>query len=465
MKPTYEELSAENKALKERIKFLEIALAKALKKISELEEKINKNSKNSSKPPSSDQKANLSSNTKKKRKSRKGLHRGTYPREKIDKVVVCKATSCPCCGSESISEKKQASQTLQQAELPSIQAIITEYKKLKYHCNSCEKNFSANLPAGIPNSAFGTNLMGLVASLTGVYHLAKREAVELIKNLYDVDIGLGSILNIEAKVKKSLDPIYNNIHNFVLKSNLCKHFDETTWRDSGKHHYVWLASCKEAAFYKIDRRRNTEAFLKLSKNIINFSACVTDRYAVYNILKGKRQYCIAHLIRDFKNFAQRDGPDGKIGFSIENSLRSACKKHRYYQDDRINLVSRNSSLGYYKNKIEKLLEDGIANGGDKLFKLCTTLLDNYEKVWAFAKNPEIEPTNNLAERDLRKLVIWRKKSFGTRSERGKNFVERITSISQTIKRQKKNVLKFIQKAVVNNFSEKENLKIYPALGF
>ncbi len=83
----------------------------------------------------------------------------------------------------------------------------------------------------------------------------------------------------------------------------------------------------------------------------------------------------------------------------------------------------------------------------------------------FTKIVNMEPTNNLAERDLRKLVIWRKKSYGTRSERGKKFVERITTISQTLRKQGKNVLKFIESTIKNFYSDKEPELINSEMGF
>ena len=93
---------------------------------------------------------------------------------------------------------------LQQIELPEVKAIVTEYQLLKYRCRSCGKSSTAALPEGVPDSAFGTKLMSLLVTLTGVFHLAKREALQLIKDLYDVDIGLGSVPNIEKKVSTAL---------------------------------------------------------------------------------------------------------------------------------------------------------------------------------------------------------------------------------------------------------------------
>ena len=112
-----------------------------------------------------------------------------------------------------------------------------------------------------------------------------------------------------------------------------------------------------------------------------------------------------------------------------------------------------------------MLEDGYANGSDELHGLCGRLLDNFENLWMFTKIADMEPTNNLAERDLRKLVIWRKKSYGTRSESGKKFVEMITSISQTVKKQGKNVSKFIESTIKLFYSNKDPELINPEIGF
>ncbi len=446
-----------------KIAFDQILLLK--KEISDLKQQLNKNSKNSSKPPSTDQKPNTSDKNKKKRKGREGKNRPFFSQEQIDNKIECTIEKCPCCGSQHI-EALSIFEILQQIELPEIKAIITEYILKKYQCHSCGKNFKANLPEGIPCSAFGTKLMGLISTLTGVYHLAKREAIQLIKDLYDIDIGVGTIPNIEERVTSALDSVYQKIHNFVIESSFTKHFDETGWRDRGKRHYVWLATCNEAAIYKIDRYRNKLAFQKLIKNQdLSNKSYVSDRYSLYNKISKMHQFCLAHLIREFRNFAQRDGPDKNIGTSLEKALRKACFIHSKYRDKKIALGNRNRQLGKIRKKVEYCLEDGYANGSDKLHGLCGRLLDTFDNLWMFTKIVNMEPTNNLAERDLRKLVIWRKKSYGTRSERGKKFVERITTISQTLRKQGKNVLKFIESTIKNFYSDKEPELINSEMGF
>ena len=93
------------------------------------------------------------------------------------------------------------------------------------------------------------------------------------------------------------------------------------------------------------------------------------------------------------------------------------------------------------------------------------LLDSFDKLWTFTRIPRMEPTNNLAERDLRKLVVWRRKSYGTRSDRGKKFVERITTVAQALKRQSQGVLIFIQEIITRFYEHSTVPFIHESLGF
>ena len=460
MKPTYEQLEQELVETKQKLVETNSKLERttdllkqALDRIIALEEKLKLNSKNSSKPPSTDPKGNTSSGSKKDREPRKGVSRTPYPAERVDHQIECSRDCCAHCGSGAIELLDVLPKILQQVELPEVRAIVTEYLLRKYRCHSCGKRSVADLPEGTPDSVFGSKLMGLFAHLTGVCHLAKREAIQLIKDLYDVDIGLGSASNIEERVSKALDPVYQRIHKIVIEGEFCKHFDETGWRDSGKKHYVWLASSKIATFFMIHPNRSKEAFTALLKgeNPSDFAA-VTDRYATYNTIDKLHQFCLAHLIRDFRLYAQRDGPDRKIGAFLEKELGRVCWIHGKYREGKITLKQRNLRIGYCKRRVENWLYYGIANGSDQLCGLCERLLNDFNKLWTFTKVEGMEPTNNLAERDLRKLVIWRKKSFGTRSNRGQRFVERITSVAETAKRHGQNALRFIQNVVANFFA-------------
>ena len=214
----------------------------------------------------------------------------------------------------------------------------------------------------------------------------------------------------------------------------------------------------------IDRHRSSKAFLKMFRTNPEHVCCVTDRYAVYSRFK-MHQYCLAHLIREFHGYAEREGLDKQIGEALEKELKKACHIHKQYRNGECDLKKRNLRLGYRKRRLRRLLEDGMVHGSDKLFKLSETLLDDFDNLWMFTKIPGMEPTNNLAERDLRKLVMWRKKSYGTRGARGKRFVERITTIAQTLKRQSRSVLSFTQETLTQFYNNSTVPFIHEAFGF
>lgn len=454
MKPSYEELEAK---LAETQQLLKVAL----ERIAALEEQLNKNSKNSSKPPSSDRKSNCLSSYKHPKKPRNGIARARLPPEKVDHIHICELECCPDCGSKKVV-KEGKPLILQQVELPEAKAIVTQFECTKYVCTSCRTRTFANLPKGIPNSAFGPRLMSLIATLTGVFHLAKRDAIQLVRDLYDITISEGSIINVEERVANSLDEVYEKIHKYVMTCALPKHFDETSWRDQGKNHWVWVGSTSDATCYKIDPNRSKEAFKRFAGQL-GQAPVITDRYSAYNDLQNPHQYCLAHLIRDFRKFSEREGTDSEIGKALEKELLQMCKTQKNFREGEISKSSRSARYRYQKKRLDEHIMDGIANGSDELSKLCDRLCNETHKLWAFSEFTNVDPTNNLAERDLRRLVLWRKKSYGTRSDRGQYFVERISTVCETVRKAGEGIFTFINKAV-SAFYRNEPAPLLASLG-
>ena len=458
MKPTYEELEA-------RCNHLEEVLKKALDRIAELEERLNQNSKNSSKPPSSDPKPNRPPKDGKGRKPRDRMTRSLLPLDQVDKHEVCEAHECPFCGSGELKEKGDP-MILQQVELPEVKGTVTQFDRNNYHCQTCSSNVIAPLPEGVPNSAFGPRLMALVANLTGVFHLSKKDAKQLISDLYGIDVSDGSVINIEERVTEALSPIYKRIHSFVTESVFCKHFDETSWRDRGKTHYVWVAATKQAVCYRIDRHRSREAFEAIAGKLNKLAPVVTDRYSAYNSLENPRQFCIPHLIRNFRKFAQRDGPDGPIGTKIEKELQYLSHTHNLYRQGEISKASYSQRIRRCRSRVDDLFMDALAEGSQQLGNLCEKLLfDEFKHLWTFHTHKDAEPSNNLAERDLRRLVLWRKKSYGTRSDRGQRFVQTISSVAGSLRRVGTNIFSFLTEAVIQFYRKQDAPMIQPNYGF
>lgn len=446
MKKTYEELERELQAAQEEILHLKSLLKTALDRIAELEAKINRNSRNSSKPPSSDQKGDTPDKPKKTRASRQGFARTPYPPERVNHHVECVLDKCPHCNSSDLCEVHGSLFSWQQVDLPPVQAVVTQFDCHKYRCKGCGQSSLGSPPPGVPSSAFGPKLMALIAELTGRFHMAKRDAMLLVRDLYGVEISEGSIINLEERASKALDPVYERIHHFVIQKAIARYLDETTWRNGGKRRYAWLATSTLAAYYRIDPCRSQEAFFKVVGTHLGIPS-VTDRYGVYHAFNGPHQYCLAHLIRDFHSFVEEEGDSGQVALKLEQELRKACRIHGSWRKGEISQRQRKSRLSHSKRRLDGLFSDAMAVGSDKLAEFCTRLEDKFDHLWVFASTDGVEPTNNMAERDLRKLVLWRKKSYGTRSARGQRFVERITSVVETIKKNGANVLDYLEGAI------------------
>src|SRR5207247_10267506 len=92
--------------------------------------------------------------------------------------------------------------------------------------------------------------------------------------------------------------------------------------------------------------------------------------------------------------------------------------------------------------IERHLEAGVRLGIRGVSGSCADILEHREALWTFARVPGVEPTNNHAERELRAFVLWRKKSFGSQSDRGSRFAARIMTATHTLRKQKRHVLSY-----------------------
>ena len=447
MKPTYEELETKLtetcKALTETRK----ALKQALERISKLEEQLKLNSKNSSKPPSSDQKKSKKGRKKNGAKpGHPGSFRPMFAKEDIDVFVDVKAEKCPTCKNEvRLTEKTTSHQQIEIAEKP---FIITQYNRKQFYCSCCKKYGLSPLPKEVGLSAFGTKLSSFMGFLTGSCRLTRRLALDVLKQGFGIKAAVGTQSNIEKRLSEALKPAYHEIEKQVRRGKEPKHLDETGWSMWGKREFVWVMSTKKAALYKIQEGRGAiyrDAILGETKKRSIF---ITDRLAIYNF-SGPHQYCLAHIKRNLKRFEQRAELDGEWGAVMIDYLDKIFHLWGEYKKKiRTQRSFRHSSKRYRDDFEYGLAIAALKNKhSPSLRRFALSLLRKSKKLWLFAVRDEVEPTNNQAERDLRSVVLWRKISYGSKSKRGDRFAERVQSIVMTLKRQKKESLEYFVKAM------------------
>jgi transposase len=111
--------------------------------------------------------------------------------------------------------------------------------------------------------------------------------------------------------------------------------------------------------------------------------------------------------------------------------------------------------------VEDLLREGAICGHPKVEGTCRQILEVAPAMWTFIRVPGVEPTNNSAERALRPAVQMRKSSFGTHSEHGSRFVERMLTVAATLRQQGRNVFEYVTEACDRAFLGRRPRSLLP----
>lgn len=426
-------------------------------KVADLEEKLNTNSKNSSKAPSTDlfkaKKQKIKQHGAGKSKALKqgaqpghtGKGRKLMPPESVDHTLIClPETTCDCGGRVAANPNKMKRH--QQFELPVIKPIVTEYQLVYGRCCDCGKTHCAPLPHGVSNTLLGVRAMATAAIFTGDYRLSKSSTQQLFADVFALPVSLGTISNAEKIVSAALQQPVEELKVYIQQKPVV-HADETSHKQQGNKMWMWVATTLLVAVFIIRTRRSTQA----AKDLLGEAFAgilISDRYASYNWIKTIcRQFCWAHLNRDMQKISERSGQAGKIGDDILEYSRRMFRLWHRLKAGEIKRRTFKRAMIPIRNNIERLLTEGTTCGHTKTENTCKNILKHKAALWTFVDVEGVEPTNNLAEQQIRFYVLWRKSSFGTQSERGNVFVERMMTTTATCKLQGRNRYDFITTAV------------------
>jgi hypothetical protein len=447
------------------------ALHKLTQKLSMLEQKIedfqetlNINSKNSSRPPSSDfvKKKEATKNPKRKSKKKrlqggqpghKGKTRELLAIEAVDHINKCFPEAICECGGKIICDIGHFKRH-QVHELPIMKPIVTEFQIYHGKCDgTCGEIHTGQLPAGVSYNMLGSLAMAKVATLTGSYRLSKRNVAAILNDFYGLSISIGTVSNAEKIVSEALISPVEAAKQYVKETIAAKHADETSHKEKNKRMWTWVGISMLVCVFLIRASRSTAVAKELLgesfRGVLN-----SDRYAAYNWIAAKfRQICWSHLQRDFKKISERTGASRKIG----RGLLVYCQKmftlwHRV-KEGKLSRKKFKDLMKPIRRGVEFLLKQGACCGHKKTERTCKNILKIKQALWTFVSVLNVEPTNNLAEQLIRTFVIWRKTSFGTQSSEGSRYMERILSVVATCRMQKRNVLDFISQAVKAHFGD------------
>lgn len=291
-------------------------------------------------------------------------------------------------------------------------------------------------------------------------------ALEFLRDMLGIEVALGSISKMEQSVSQAIAAPVEEARAAV-REQLVAHQDETGWHqgiEQGRkgRAWLWVAVTALVTVFRIARSRGAEVTKEmLGEDYRGF--LVVDRWAAYRwVARGMRQLCWAHLVRDFCGFAERGGAGGKIG---EELMERAAIMFRMWHRIRDGTLSRRTfqrRMKRVERSVGRLLRKAVVCGDAKIAGMAKAILEHEPALFTFVYADGVEPTNNKAERALRNAVIWRKISFGTDSERGSRFVERILTVTTTLKQQQRHVLDYLTAACEATLHGRKPPSLLPA---
>ena len=334
----------------------------------------------------------------------------------------------------------------QYAELPKAAAVVTEYQGHARTCTCCGHVSRALIPAELRRQSVGPRLAATLSYLSGSPHVSKRGIEEICETVFQVPISLGTVGNLEQEMSDALQAAHTEAQQAVQQAPV-KHVDETGWKQAGRKRWLWGAATATVVCFVIHATRGAQGLRTLLGGVLK-GLFVSDRWSVYQCLKvGRRQICWAHLKRDFQKLVDRGGPSEVIG---QRGLGVVLVLFEFWHAFRRRQLSRQqlqTQLAPTRLALRLWLEEGTRCPETKTATFCQNLLDLEPALWTFLYRPGVDPTNNRIERLVRSAVLWRKIAFGSQSDNGCRFVERILTVVGTLRLQKRPVLDFLENSL------------------
>ena len=426
---------------------LEARNARLEARVADLEARLIQTSANSSRPPSADPPHAKPAPPRPPSGKRRGGQPGHPKHERVllppDEILHHKPTRCRRCAGR-LAGDDPAPLAHQVHDVPLVRPHVTEHRRHRLTCPGCGAVTCAPVPTDAA-TGYGPRARAVCALLSGGCRLGKRAVSQLMGDLFGLPVSPAAVCALQADTAAALAPIHAAALDFTRTQPA--NVDETGWTQGRTKAWLWVAVTAPVTAFLLRLTRGRTAFDDLVGGTP--PVLTTDRYGVYDHLPtARRQVCWAHLRRDFQAMIDRRNAGAGIGEELLAHADILLRQWKRVRDGTLSPEGfRRSYLSWVRAEVRGLLARGAASGCAKTAATCREVLGVEAALWTFADVPGVEPTNNAAERAVRHAVCWRKTSYGTDSEAGSRFVERILTVIASCRQQGRSVLEFLTAAV------------------
>lgn len=420
-------LREQNEELREQIRLLKLQLDEYRQRFFKKKEGKNKEEEKEPRPS-------------KKRGAPKG-HHGTTRRKPshVDKHIDVFLEECPKCGGNHLKRCKRYEDHYQEdIVIPRVKA--TRFRHHFYYCADCKEVVYGVGKGELPGSYIGP----VAKSVAGFLHYHLKVPYRPIQRLFGEVLGLdfdpSSCPGFDRQIRIRGDPIYERLKGSLIAKPFT-HVDETGWRKEGVNHWLWCFAALGAVVYLIDRSRGGKVVTSVLGKKYS-GVLISDFLAAYNRVKGRKQRCLVHLLRQIKKWQVYFADDRKMSryFSELKALIKSImvlsqkmteKRPRSFIVRKVDIIAR----------LRRILKREL--GHPRADKFRRKLLERMEELITCLDFDKICSHNNWAERLLRGSVIMRKVTFGNRSDNGIRNHEVLMSLIETARYHNLNVLHFL----------------------
>ena len=420
---------------------------------------LEKDSTNSSKPPSSNGLGKPRGSPKRGSSGRKpggqkahpGKTRTPAPQAQVRQTVDHKPQACEHCGLAfdehtcgQIVERRQV------LDLPPIQPAVIEHVFHKLTC-TCGHETRVPVPGWILSGA-GENLQALVAYLTSVAKLSRRTVQKVLDEVFHVRLAVGTVQNRLEDTSDALAPVCHELEEALVQEPVLN-VDETSYPHNRKLDWLWAFAAPMFVFFAIRASRGAKVIKEvLGERFDGIIIC--DRFSAYIKYHRERacglvQYCWAHILRQAKGLPCVLGCGSGELFSrlVRQRVGAVFRVWHAFKQGRMSRTDLIAKAQVHIGLLKKLLEQNADAPCKPVRTFCNGQLGKWVSLFTFLYHEGVEPTNNLAERTIRPGVETRKISYCTRSEAGQVLRARLLTVWQTCRLQGRNSLEFLVAAI------------------